>query len=328
MATIDPVNIKLSSRCIGRFVVSMPTHASVSGRAMIQNVELYAEPMSRELFDKFLDDRARSLRGTKSKYKYLYGEGEAGVKGTRYFISLGDPNALSDGTRFIEAYKWDRGHLIKLSTNAFDWTNSVFKEHPLYKNNPIKSNLQEKAQTVIAMLARVQGRLDDEIPSEPGVCFLYGFLPGNATDLERVQNLFTLEDRVGVTINVTTDSEIKEDDSLLQRGKEIERMVNGTPGGRTLRKGVVNLQGALPAEEWLISGTMPRGALGNIFNLEGNSLNGSALTPLVTLNLHNGGTSPNTELDAGLSHASLPENEAVVLWDAVSRTLRPRPNGF
>ncbi|SAL17027.1 hypothetical protein AWB69_00900 [Caballeronia udeis] len=328
MTTIDPINVELTSRCIGRFVVSIPTRASTSGRAKIQGVEFDAQPMSQELSEKFLDNRENSIRKTKSKYKYLYAEGEAGLKGSKYFISLGDPNSLSDGTRLIEAYKWDRGYLIKLWTNAFDWTNSVFKEHPLYKNNPIKSNVQEKTQALVAMLARVRGRPDNETPSEPGVCFLGGFLPGGATDSERVQNFFVLQDHPDVTINVTADSGIKETDSLLQRGQEIERMLNATPGGRTLRKGVVSLQGALPAEEWLISGTMPRGVLGNIFNLEGNSLTGSALTPLVTLNLHNGGTSPNTKLDAEQSHASISENEAIALWDVVSRTLRPRPNGF
>ncbi|WP_162244409.1 T6SS immunity protein Tli4 family protein [Burkholderia sp. Leaf177] len=29
-----------------------------------------------------------------------------------------------------------------------------------------------------------------------------------------------------------------------------------------------------------------------------------------------------------IKKASLAENEAIALWDAVSRTLRPRPNGF
>ncbi|KQR78932.1 hypothetical protein ASG35_11280 [Burkholderia sp. Leaf177] len=309
-------------------MLSLPTMAAMSGRASIQGVEFDAQLMPEERFEIFLDERANSIRQTKSKYKYSYADGEAGSKGTRYFITLGDPNSLSDGTRLIEAYKWDRGYLIKLWSNAFDWTDSVYKEHPLYKNNPIKSNLQEKTRVVGALLARVQGRAHNNVPSGPGVCFLGGFLPGSATNSERIQNFFVLQDHPDVTINVTTDSGIKEADSLLQRAKEIEQMIKATPGGRTLRKGVVELPDELIAEEWLISGTMPSGVLGNIFHLEGNSLTGSALNPLITLNLHNGGTSPDATPEARPSHSSLSESEAIALWDAVSRTLRPRPNGF
>jgi hypothetical protein len=62
--------------------------------------------------------------------------------------------------------------------------------------------------------------------------------------------------------------------------------------------------------------------------LEANSKIGSAQTPLVILSMDNGGLPPESDGNRSLSQASLTEDEAVALWDAVSRTLRPRPNGF
>lgn len=60
--------------------------------------------------------------------------------------------------------------------------------------------------------------------------------------------------------------------------------------------------------------------------LEGNSEIGSPATPLLTLDMDTG--SESNVLGEKIDKTSLSEAEAVALWDAVSRTLRPRPNGF
>jgi len=67
---------------------------------------------------------------------------------------------------------------------------------------------------------------------------------------------------------------------------------------------------------------------GHYFVLEANSKIGSTATPMVSLDMDNGGRLPGIDGDRQLTQASLTEGEAVALWDAVSRSLRLRPNGF
>lgn len=88
----------------------------------------------------------------------------------------------------------------------------------------------------------------------------------------------------------------------------------------------MTLQG-VPAEEWLMALTTSADVPGLHFLLDGNARIGDPRTPLINLALNVGVTNKLMRRDE-LKHASLTEGESVALWDTVSRTLRPRPNGF
>ena len=75
-----------------------------------------------------------------------------------------------------------------------------------------------------------------------------------------------------------------------------------------------------------MAGITTRGVPGHHLALEANSRIGSAQTPLVILEMDTG--SENRVLRDPIDKAALTEGEAVAFWDVVSRTLRPRPNGF
>ena len=96
-------------------------------------------------------------------------------------------------------------------------------------------------------------------------------------------------------------------------------------GGGTVRKGTVTLPG-IDAQEWLLSDKSDRGVRRSTFTLEANSMTSSAQSPLLTLDLQTG--SPNAFSRGPVDAASMSEGEAVALWNVISRSLRPRPNGL
>lgn len=189
------------------------------------------------------------------------------------------------------------------------------------------NNLPAKAQLVVSLLSRAHGRADDDIPTDPGVCFQGGFLAGPQWGSEDVDTDFVLSDRHDVSFDLKTDTDVHDETTLLQRGKDINAALAHDPHGKTVRKGDVSLQG-MHAEEWLIKGTTDLRVPGFMFSMEANSLPNKENKPVVMLDMGVGAPSPLTGNLRTIDKASLDENESIGLWDAVSRTLRPRPNAF
>ncbi|SAK64765.1 putative lipoprotein [Caballeronia ptereochthonis] len=318
----------LQPRCVGRFIIDAPNGALQAGGATINDVKLTAEQISLQDFENEMQAREVTLKSTRSEFgfQFLFDYGKVrGSDKTRYFISLGEPHEISDGARVIEAYKWDNGYQVSVRIKAFDSRNlKIYDRHPEMREFA-SNNVPEKTNLVFDLVESAYGRNDEVIPTEPGVCFLGGFLKRTAQRNERINTRFVLADKRDVKISLLTDSGIQEKDTLLQRGKQVERSLSLISGGRTVRKGRVSLQG-LEAEEWLTAGETQLEVPGNTFTLEANSTIGSAEAPFIALDMKTG--APSNFEKGPIKAASMSEADAVKLWDAVSRTLRPRPNGF
>jgi Tle cognate immunity protein 4 C-terminal domain/Tle cognate immunity protein 4 N-terminal domain len=247
-------------------------------------------------------------------------------------------NGSSNGGRTLELHAWRDGYAIKMWVDATDFTS-----YPEYKNDPIvnrmtlKNDIAAKQALLADMVSRIRGRADNEIPSEPGLCFHGGFLQGTATDEENLDMSYVFTDMPDVSLSIHNNSNIVSDDTLLDRSKSVEANVRDA-NGHTLRKGERKSHGGLAFEEWLLAGNTDDHVKGHLFSLEVNSKIGSAQTPLLNIDFHNGqriGTPDkrppgSLPLDSPppLAKSSLSEGEAVALWDAITDTLRPRPNGF
>jgi hypothetical protein len=328
LKTMNELTKDLAPRCVGRFLVDVPSNVLTFGTAKLRGVTLDSTPMTQEEFSRDMLKIEAELKGTKSVfgYPFLFEHGEGPIKQSMFFIHLKSAEEPGDSSRVIDAYKWHDGFRIKLQINGSDFTRSTIKDTPSVRNMAVQNDVPAKANLVFDLLRLVRGRAENDIPHEPGVCFLGGFLPGAATSEENVSTQFVLKEMTDVSIFLETDSDIREDTTLLQRSDQIDAMLRNTDGGRTIRKGPVSLR-ELNAEEWLMTGLSPLRVQGQSFMLEANSKIGSAQTPLVGLDMHNGWG--NRALDTpSIEKASLTEDESVALWDAVSRTLRPRPNGF
>jgi hypothetical protein len=327
--TVNELTAHLKTRCVGRYLIDMPEGMHVSGYAKIQGVDIETKAMSRDAYQREIAKRGTELKATKSvdAYPFLYADGEAWGDNTRYFIYRGtvydDP-----GNRIIEGYKWDRGYRIKMKIEGSDFTNPDQTSDPIVKQMTVKNDVPQKTNLVFELLEKVRGRADDEIPTEPGLCFYGGFLPAKAGSEEDVSMQYVLKGRDDINFAIDTTPDLRENTTLLQRTDSAEvREQLKAADGVLIRKGSVDLSG-LNAEEWLIEGRRPGGGRGNSFSLVVNETTSGPFAPFLSMDLTTGGQVQIQDRYVKLDKASLTTGETVALWDAVSRTLRPRPNGF
>ena len=323
---VSKLTENLKTHCVGRYLIDMPPDVLVSGDARVQGVMIDSAAMSHEAYLQEIANRKAELRGTKSidPYPFLYADDEVDRPDTHYFIHRGDTHA-DPGNRVFEAYKWDHGYRFKLGIEGSDFLHPDQTKDPLVQQIPVKNDVPEKTRLIFDLVKRLRWRAEDEIPSEPGLCFPTAFLPGKAGEKEVAGAQFVLGSNRDVSIGIESDSGIRESNTLLQRGDQIDAGLKSIKGGRTIRKGKVALQG-IDAEEWLIAGETDLGVPGSMFTLEANSMTSGAQSPLLTLDFYTG--SPNAFMQDRIKAASMSESEAIALWDIVSRTLRPRPNAF
>jgi len=322
---VSEMTNNLRSQCIGRYVLAIPTDTLVSGGATVDDVKIESESMTQDEYLHEIGKRKAELRGVKSidAYPFLYSDDAVDGQNTHYFIHRGDAGG-DPGNRLIEAYKWDRGYRFKLSVEGSDFLHPDQTQDPIVRQIPIKNDVPEKRQLVFDLVKRLHGRADDFIPSEPGLCFRGAFLSGGPADKEYVWAQFVLARNRDVSIGIMTDSSVVEPRSLLERADEINNDLKAIDG-RTIRKGIVALQG-ISAEEWIFTGKSDSGVQGIKCLLEANSKTGGATSPALQLNLEAG--SNNAFMQDRIAVTSMRESEAVALWDVISRTLRPRPNGL
>ncbi|CAM2168922.1 Tle cognate immunity protein 4 C-terminal domain-containing protein [Paraburkholderia sacchari] len=331
--TVSKLTSDLKPRCVGRYLIDMPGDALSAGYVVVEGVTVETKRMSSDEFTREMGAREASLKAKKNRYGYrvLYDYGHVtNAPYSRYFITLADLDDTADLSRAIEAYKWDAGYQFKLRIEASDWINSEYKvkvHNTPYAVPDLKLNdVPEKTHLVLNLAARVRGRPDDEIPTEPGLCFKDGFLPRKAATGEEVGILFALKDRPDVYFQMETDTDIRglKKDAIPNRLSQIKIDVKDIDG-RIIRSAPVTV-GGIGADELLISATTEAKIPGHFFKIEANTTLGGAATPFLVLEMKNGGLNGFTA--DHLETASLTENEAIAVWDVISRTLRPRPNGF
>lgn len=319
----------LKTRCVGRYLIDMPDNVLTIGQTIVEGVRFEATPMTLNAFRSELALLEATLKIKKSTlgYQFLFDHGEVrGISESRYFISLGSDAEASDANRIIEAYKWDRGYRIQLRIEGTDFLNSADKDEPWVKKMSIQNDVPQKTRLVFDLLEKVRGRPDDNVPDEPGVCFDGGFLVRKAASAEEVQSSFALKDRPDVSFSLETYSDLRdpETDTLPNRIPAIQSTI-GQSSSRIIRSGTRNT-GGMNANEILVSGFTQPDVPGQIFSLEANTTRSTPSAPYLVLDMRNGAESFLVK-GYDIKAASLTEGEAVALWDVISRTLRPRPNG-
>lgn len=322
---VSELTQNLKSHCVGRYLIDVPADVLMSGGAKVQGVRIESEAMTHEAYLQEVASRNAELRETKSTdpYPFLYADGEIDGPDTQYFIHRGN-RSTGPGYRVFEAYKWDHGYRFKLGVEGHDYLHPDQTDKPYIQALNVKNDVPAKTALIFDLVKRLRWRDESEIPQEPGICFPGSFIPKKAVDEESFWAQFVPAGNRDVSIGVESDSSIREPNTLLQRSDEIRRDLRAI-GGRTIRKGSVELQG-IDAEEWLFSMKTDWGIPGVKFTLEANSMTSGAESPLLILDFYTG--SPNVFTQGRMEAASMSEGEAVALWDVISRTLRPRPNGF
>jgi hypothetical protein len=320
-----PLVRKMHSHCIGRYLIDLPGELRIKGAISVSGVRITSAEMDFRQFNANLLLRGERLKRTESfdEHPFFYKEGNGQSEHTRYFISRRHPGS-DPGARQIEAYKWDRGYEIKLEITGSDYTDPDQTNDSLVKQMTEINDVPRKTGIVLDLLNRVRSRPEDEIPSEPGVCFFGGFIVGKSGETENVWATYRPLKNPDALFTVNTDTDIKQETTLLQRSGNMQSALAHFTA-KTLRKGVVDLPN-LPAEEWLMRARTLAGVPGQYLTLEANSSSGKPRAPLVILDLETGLAET---IDENPPHnSSLSDDDVLTVWDAVSRSLRARPNGF
>jgi len=333
-ATVNTLTSNLKPRCVGRYLIDMPADAKIFGWLTIQDVKIEAKAMSLDEYHQAMRARSVELSHMKSHfgYRFLYDDNVIqGIPESRYFVSLKEIYADADSDRFIEAYRWDHGYQIKMTIMGNDAQHSTtFKDDPSARDSPGMNDFPEKLQLVFSLMRHAHGRADDEIPTSSGVCFLGGLIDGVQYDKENPSAQFVMpgHDDVDFVLETNTTLHVGDSDTLLSTGQSMNVFLQA-PSLNTLRHGEVKLPGMIDAQEVLLKVTTGYYIPGYLFMLAANQQYNNRNRPIVMLNLSVGDPNAGTpDYATPPEKASLTESESVALWDAVSRTLRPRPGAF
>lgn len=334
-AVVNELTTNMQPRCVGRYLVDLPAKLEVRGYAKFNKVMVEAEAKPLRVFELEMDRREAELKAVKhlDGYRFLREHGKVRqVEHGQYFVSLKNRGG-EDINQVIEAYKWDRGYKISLHVDASDSVHAEYTKK--YQGTPYgisdtSNDVPEKLRLTFDLIERLHGRAEDIIPTEPGTCFKGGFLQGKAvSEDEEISSSFELQGAPNVTFGWESFANVQPDKTLISRVKSgaVQEQLK-TASGRVLRLDSFVSNGGVKADEALLAGltTSTPPVPGNLFSLESN-YQGSASAPYVIFDMKNGYGDLMVENGAA-PKASLSDAEALALWDAVTRTLRPRPNAF
>ncbi len=334
--TVEAYTETLAPVCMGRFQVEMPEQLALRSSSLtVNSAEISARRMSRTMFNQFIDKRQDELSSIDPIHKqdspYLKNVIER--NGGIVIIDHNESRHMPDAARMLEGYKFDGLTMLSVKLKAIDVDDDRYKEQWKFRT----SNKADRLKQVEYLLRHLHPRKIGEMPEGPGLCFENGFLAGSAEERipgaalksreETVSMTFVDRDRRDVYINLHTDNTVAENDTLLDRTSAAEKALSDDTNFSVLRRGKVVLKGISQAEEWLVTETTDQRIKGHYFNLEANSKVGSPETPYIDISFRNGDF-PHGEDRPAIDKASLTDAEAVGLWDAITRTFRPRPGAF
>ncbi|MCR6480142.1 T6SS immunity protein Tli4 family protein [Variovorax sp. ZS18.2.2] len=344
----DPV-----TRCIGRYLIDVPRHMVPQSRwdrlpaekvgHYRDGVSVFVEPMERGAFDVALQKRHQELQDAK-----LIGTPELPVLQSATRIGNDVAPAMlfnsAKGTsgrydRNLEVFGWKEGHLIVATIEGSDFSYPEDRDEPLFKG--MIGDVPRKLAELQGVYARVRGRAEAEVPTDPGICIHNGFVsdtgrPAKEKDYVTREIWYSTEVR-GLLLTFSSDQIGGGEDTLLDRVRKVEPMeIKDDPLFRTLRKQTRTDAGE-PFDEWLAAVRTDARVRGHRFLAEGHSLDSGFRKPYFTMKLFNGKEElqPPDPKDPDqynmrppLEKAPLTEAEAVGLWDVVTKTLRLRTGAF
>lgn len=332
---IERLTARMTSRCIGRYVVDLPEAFVLNSQARteIEGVKIKTVRMHKDPFESALALRETELAKQRMLLKRevpflrnvtpLDGESRGAI------FNRAESTGTAGIKRVLELWGWKTGYQVLLEINATDYPGAGFDD----PDDP-PDDTRQKLKHLLRVYDRLSGRNEHEIPTEQGVCFPNGFLRGAPTNSEWIDLNYHLSSAEDVYFRFISLSDIGPQESrLLERGKEINAMLDEV-NGRTLRKGTRNENGQ-EFEEWLMMRESDPGVKDYHLILEMNSQEGNASRPFATLTMSSGirkpGPTPTLEQAATrkpIEKATLGEAESVALWDRVTATFRPRPGAF
>jgi hypothetical protein len=328
---VENLTARLKPRCVGRYLIDLPIDFVLNpiSTTKLEGVDITITPMERGRFDAELTARKEAIAKERpvaeGKQPFLRAVHDIQDHSGVVFDRADAPDRAGIG-RTLELHAWRAGFSLHLEISATNYKDAGF-DRP---DDP-PNDVPEKLAHLLNVYERVRGRNDLEIPAEQGVCFANGFLRGEPTDDEdsQIDLYYHLRTAKDVYFTFHSLSDLIQDDTLLDRGPAIEKMLKAR-NGQTLRNGKRESHG-LKFEEWLMTMESDPEVKDHNMTLEVNSKTATPLTPLFIVDLDSGVEHPGPALTLEqaavhkpLTKATFSAAQTVALWDTVTATLRPR----
>ncbi|ROP49460.1 hypothetical protein EDF81_4472 [Enterobacter sp. BIGb0383] len=329
---------EMKTHCVGRYLFDLPVSFSLStGTEPLEKdswiavinwpdrtykTYITSKRMYYPAFEQMLKRREQELRETRTdnplNMPFLKKTWplSADMKGVVFERNL-DVNS-NDSVRTLEAYLYSNGVAIKLQKESINDLAPRYqkdRERRGGETNYIPGDLEKLRE----LFSRIRGRGKDEIPNESGSCIANAFIERRLNDSEQedITHLFSSENLPGFDVEVNTNNFQCDEEGILERAEDIGEALSGV-NARIIHKGSreINL---LKASEMLITGPKPNNDYPvYIFDLYANEKRGSNKSPWVNISLSNEG-------NVNIPPADYNQEELLIFWNAITRTVRMRP---
>lgn len=311
---------KTKTVCFGRFMVDVPASAAVVwGEADVPlNVSVYPDGVDnvKVLAKKFIDE----LKAEKAIYH----------NDIPLLISI-DEVDQPEG-KIVTGY--DGFEAIKdLKINGYFKLNN---DGVVIETHPLQDEKDETIADIKSIARRLRQRAENEMPTEPGNCIEYAFLPDKpGPDKELYAELL----RIGFRLKEFPDTHLSifvgpsnpnytESDSLEWRLDRLDKEQKAGDPNNPLLKTKILRRGARQIHDWLngfeaLSRTPEQANIHSIndFAMDVKGVPSDPLKPYAEIQMQTGVA----DNGAGATKASLTDEEAIAVWDKITSTIRVRP---
>lgn len=365
---LQPFLSSMQTYCAGRFLIDLPTllvpdQSSFSATNVYTGhrdteTTIEAQPMSLAQFRMALDKRRSELTTTttdlEKKPLLVNTIPLNGKDGVIFDRARNSASGLAD--RSYELWRFENGYTVRLITNHWDASK-------LNSNNlGTETNSPKVMQELMSFSKKIRGRQNTDIPKIAGTCFMNGFMAGPTVAHESPELSFHLNGFEDVTITIVTDNRYTPDvttydliDEETKFGESIAKDKNGK--FRIIRANMLKTKNNIELKEVIMELPTDESYLddknnehyvqGNLFIAE-NYYTDKMNLPYIKVTLSNGQRShinsiqndsplplsqtisnvSSVKKKADLTKASLSEAQAIALWDAITATLRIRPDSI
>ena len=325
----------MQTHCFGRSQINLPAGTRTSMAYLeIDGVGVSAEPgIPHEEFVKNMNTRWLELQAlTKDNYNRPY---------LKPSVKL---EPIQDGVIFLYEHSIIKGSVLDGEPAESPYHESegyLWRDGVLF----VFKKALESEDDYARVMSRLEVRQINEMPKRPGICFGWGFVESSEFEPVNLRMRFDFPGNKKIGL-IATQKYFNGESSkpLLQRRKE-KRPINEAMFAAALKRKpdivfgehifrfAKRALGKLDGEEITVGSTEKRGDFNNHIGSEWEYIgkSGSLDFPEITLEMGVSYTTTKAPSPLGafpskeIAPDALPENEYFALWDAILKSLRPRP---
>ncbi len=312
-------------QCIGRYLIDVPEsfNNQLKNMVFIDDFKIESKPQFRPAFEQRINRREAELiasfniPGNKPETAPYLKEIIRLPNGKGVIFDHNEPGT-PDIYRQLEAYVYIDSITFLMTTDIRDFSAPRHKEkkRQYLERGFTESDANNKPAKLAALqslISRLSGRMDDNIPTEKGVCIPNGFIRDDGRKhAEKVSFSYENTDFI---FALDMDNTIKgSNDTLLNRSPSIDEAIKNAHY-RTIKKGDTH-RNSIHTQEWLVSGMQESNSIKGSFplfdfTLYANEANAGIDSPLLSIAFNN--RDKPTQYNKA---------ELVYIWDRLTRTLR------